>query len=366
MLSVVPFTPEYEPAAASFNQRMRSAKAPSAFLLPTRGRAVAQHGHVSVAQYLVTDAAGEVRGGMLCQEYPGVIAGRPERIVNISAPLSEGIVDPAYTFVGPLLIKYALKQNPHAFVVGMGSSGNPLPRLLAAMGWHLLEVPFYFKLLRPARAARELGPLRSSTGRRLAAGVAASTGIAVVAAATLQRPSRSARRIAAHFDLQPVDDWNESADAVWTAFASSISVGVERTNRVLPFFYPRAASGPRAWTLSRDRHVAGWFGLLLSRMTDNAYFGNLTVATLTDMVGDPDAIVAASVLAPGQARAMGADIIITNQQHHVVRDGCLAAGWRPGPSNFLLATSRALSTNVDWRRAYVTRRDGDGLVNLGG
>ena len=365
-LSVVPFTPEHEPAAAAFNERMRTAKAPSAFLLPIRGRALARHGQVSVAQYLAIDTAGDVRGGMLCHEYPGVIAGRPQRIMNISAPLSEGIVDGAYTFVGPLLIKYAVKQNPHAFVVGMGSGSNPLPRLLKAMGWHLLEVPFYFKLLRAAHAVRELGPLRSSAARRVAAGVAAVTGVAAVAAAALQRPSSPARRVAGRYDVLPVEQWTSSADGVWSAFASSISVGVERTTHVLPFFYPREAAGPRAWALCRDRRVVGWFGLLITHMKNNAYFGNLTVATLTDVVGDRDAILAATVLAPAQARSAGADIIITNQQHHAVRDSCIAAGWRPGPSNFLFATSKALSADVDWDRAYVTRRDGDGLVNLGG
>ncbi|HTM03383.1 MAG TPA: hypothetical protein VL173_07775, partial [Vicinamibacterales bacterium] len=73
-----------------------------------------------------------------------------------------------------------------------------------------------------------------------------------VTAATLQRPSRSARRIAARFNLQPIEAWNESADVVWTAFAPSISVGVERSNRVLPFLYPRAAAGPQAWACCRD------------------------------------------------------------------------------------------------------------------
>jgi hypothetical protein len=68
-------------------------------------------------------------------------------------------------------------------------------------------------------------------------------------------------------------------------------------------------------------------------MRANAYFGDLRVATLTDSVG-----------LPARYRA--------------------AAGWRRGPSNFLLATSRALNHALTPELVYAARRDGDGLVNL--
>jgi len=363
-LSIVPFTPDFNDAALAFNERMRRGNAPSAFLLPTRGRPLIEHGPVTTRQYLAVDEARTARGGMLCQEYPALVAGRHERIMNISAPLSEGIIDPAHTFTGPALIKYALKQNPLAFVVGMGSAANPLPRLLKAMGWQLRVVPFHFRLLRAARAVRHLAPLRRSAARRLAADVAAFTGAAAAGAAIVHRASAATRAAAAPLRVEPVSQWTDDTVAIWERFAPSVSLGVERTPGVLRFFYPEDGSGPRAWMLLREGRAVGWFGLMVTAMRGNVYFGDLTVATLTDCVGDADAIAAAPLLAAQEARRLGADIILTNQQHRRIAESCVAAGWRSGPSNFLVATSKALSADIDWERAYITRRDGDGLVNL--
>ena len=363
-LSIIPYTPEFNDAAVAFNDRMRAGKAPTAFVLPTRGRPVITHGAVTTTQYLAVDETGAARGGMLCQEYPAWVSGRRERIMNISAPLSEGIIDAAYTFTGPTLIKVALKQNPFAFVVGMGSAGNPLPRLLKAMGWRVMEAPFLFRLLRPARAVRQLAPLRTSAVRRLAAAVAGTTGVATVGAALLHRSSPAARRAASALQVEPVSRWTDEVSRVWETFAPAISLGVERTPEVLRFFYPEDGSGARAWVLRRGGAAAGWFGLLVTKMRNNQYFGDLTVATLTDCVGDDEACAAAPLLAAQQARVAGADIILTNQQHRSIAESCAAAGWRRGPSNFLIAASKALSADVDWDRAYITRRDGDGLVNL--
>jgi hypothetical protein len=362
-ISIVPFTPEHESAAGSFNQRMRHANAPTAFLLPKRSKP-SRTGPVTAGHYLALDDQRAVRGGMLCHEYPALVRGDSERVLNISAPLSEGIVDPEYTFVGPLLIKHALRQNPRAFVVGMGSATRPLPRLLKSMGWRVTTIPFYFRLLRPARCVRHLAPLRRTPARRLMANVAAGSGIAAVAAAIAHYPTGGARRLTAGFDAEPVLDFDERTDRVWQAFAPTLSFGVERTRATLPFFYPPDPAGPRAWRITRNGGAAGWFGMLVTPMSNNPYFGGLTVATLTDCIGPPEAIRAAMVLAVREATAAGADILITNQCHRALRESCAAAGWRQGPSNFLLATSRALSENLDIDTAYVTRRDGDGLVNL--
>lgn len=365
-IAVEPFEPQHEAAAAAFNDRMRGRQAPSAFLLPTRARPPVARGAVTVSHYVAVDAGGEVRGGLMCVEHPAVLAGRIERVVNVQSPLSEGIVDPAFTLVGPHLIRHVTRQWPHAFVVGMGHAANPLPRLLKALGWTLHTVPFYFRVLRAARCVRNLGPLRSTALRRAGGAIAAATGIAAAGAALAHRPSREARLASSRFAVRPVQAWTPDADAVWSLFRDSIGFAVLRTTQTLPFFYSFGAESPRAWWLLRDGRIEGWFGLLVSAMQGNPYFGDLIVATLTDCVGTPAALRAAMPLAAREAREAGADLIITNQQHVVLRDSCAAAGWRTAPSNFLLATSRALTGELTPHTTYVTRRDGDGLTNLRG
>lgn len=363
-ISVARFTREHEAAAALFNQRMRAANAATAFLLPERASARPPQGDVTMTHYVACDGEGNVRGGMLCQEYPAVIAGKVERVVNISAPLSEGIINSAYMLVGPQLIRHALRQNPRAFVVGMGQSGNPLPRLLKAMGWRIGEVPFYFRVLNGGRCARELRPLRTTRARRIAGTVAAMTGAASLGAHMAHLASAGAKRSARGLRAEPIERWDDRADAAWSAFAGALSFGVTRTSGVLPAFYPFDAHGPRAWVLRRDDNALGWLGMQITQMSANPYFGDLKVAVVTDCVGTEDAVRAGALKAIEAAGECGADIVITNQQHRLLKESCLEAGWRRGPSNFLLATSPALGTVCHGDLAYVTRRDGDGLANL--
>jgi hypothetical protein len=363
-VAVEPFRPEHEPAAEAFNERMRRAGASTAFLLPTKVDQSSGAVGVRLTQYIARDDAGHVRGGILGQEHPALVGGRLERTVNLQAPLSEGIVDRTYAFVAPQLVKHIVRQTPHAFVVGMGSAELPFPRLLKAMQWRLAAAPFYFRLLRPARCFRQLAPLRTSAARRLLGHVAVLSGAAAVAERVAHRATREVQELTSRFTVEPVRAWDDWADEVWSTFAQGISFGVPRTRDLMPWFYPLHGRSPRAWALKRNGRVEGWFGLAVTAMSKNAYFGDLTVATLTDCVGSRDAVRAGMACAAGEARAAGADILVTNQQHHVLQDDCRAAGWREAPSNFLIATSPALSAGVDERTAYVTRRDGDGLTNL--
>ena len=364
-IAIEPFRREHEPAAAAFNERMRAGRAPTDFVLPLRATTVVIGG-ATLTNYIAVDAGGDLRGGMLCQEHPAVVSGGVQPVISLQSPVSEGIIDRRFAFVAPQMFRHLLRLNPCVFAIGMGGAGAPLPRLLQALGWRLHTVPFYFRLLHPARCLRELRPLRSSPARRLAAAVAAASGAATLAAAFAHRVSGAVRREADAFDAEPVSSWAGWSDAPWQAFLPGVTFGVCRTSGVLPYLYRDAGPGLRTWRLVRGGAVEGWFGLAIARQIDNPHFGNLTVATLTDCLGTPAAVRAGVALAVEQARAGGADLVITNQTHHVLRESCAAAGWRQGPSNFLLGTSPALSRLIDLPTAYVTRRDGDGLTHLGG
>lgn len=365
-IAVHPFEHAHEPAAAAFNARMRDRRAPSAFLLPERAKSPVRNGSVTVTHHVAVDEHDVVRGGIMLMEHPALLAGATERVVNIQAPLSEGIIDPAFMLVGPQLIKHALRQSPYAFVVGMGGASHPLPRLLKAMGWTLHSVPFYFRMLDAPRCVRNIAPLRNTSAKRLAGVIAAATGAATLGAMVMHRTSRGARQAAAAFEAAPVDRWSSSADDVWNAFKGEVGFGVLRTTDTLPFLYPFDTVTPKVWWLTRGGRIEGWFGLLITAMTNNPYFGDLVVATLTDCVGSPQAIRAGVAIAAAHARSGGADLLITNQQHRLLQKSCVEAGWRQGPSNYLIATSRALSAVLTPETAYVTRRDGDGLTNLSG
>ncbi len=66
----------------------------------------------------------------------------------------------------------------------------------------------------------------------------------------------------------------------------------------------------------------------------------------------------------------GVDLVVSNQCHGLWIRNFRSAGFRSGPSNFLLATSRTLTEAVQIvpdgeNRIHITRGDGDGRLGLG-
>ena len=181
----------------------------------------------------------------------------------------------------------------------------------------------------------------------------------------LHRAASQARKTATEYATEEVTSWGEWAADVWSAFTPGIRFSILRDPEALSFYYHFHDGKLKVWQLKRGAVVEGWFAIAISNMRANAYFGNLRVATLTDCVGSPNAILSGCLLAAEEASRLDADLLITNQAYMPLQEACLGAGWRPGPSNFLLGTSKAISQELDHPElTYVTRRDGDGLVNL--
>jgi hypothetical protein len=363
-ISVEVYSEKHEPAACAFNRRMREANPPTDFLLEERSAPPQVRPGATVTRWVAVDEEGNVHGGVMSWEHPGIVGAAVRRVINLQSPLSEGIIDRDYVLVGWHILKSFLRQTPYVYAVGMGSEERPFPRFLKAMGWTVRPVPFYFRMIRPARCVRELGPLRKSAWKRVAGSVAAATGAASIGAAVWHRATVPARQAAGQYAAEAVTSWGEWAADVWSAFAPGVSFSVLRNPETLSFFYPLQGSELKVWRLKRGEVVEGWFALAISSMRASPYFGNLRVATLTDCVGLPDAMRGGCMLAVDEARRLGADLLITNQAYQALQDACIGAGWRRGPSNFLLATSKALTQESKAESVYVTRRDGDGLLNL--
>ena len=363
-LRITPFLKEHEAAASRFNQRMQEGRAATDFLLPERAPEMSGTDTLRPVQFVAVDNAGEIHGGMLCVCCPASVNGSVTSALNLQSVLSEGLVDPRHAMVGAQLVKFAVKQNPYVYVVGMGNEGRPLPRLLRACGWKVRPVPFYFRLLHGGRCFRQLGPLRGRALYRIAGTAAAATGAASLAARFFHRVAAPARRLAREQNVSGSIGWSACPDPLWDAFQRKISFGVLRDAHHAELLYSADGNAEqRVEVTARGRAVA-WFSLYVTRMRDNPYFGNLTVATLADCIGEPDWLAAALAQAAACARGDGADLLITNQQHRVLREACVQAGFRKAESNFLLATSPALSAGIQEDTVYVTRRDGDGLIHL--
>jgi hypothetical protein len=362
----VPFSAEWEPAVARFNRRMREGNAPADFDIPEK--AVAPRTASVNAQMFVAVEGGEVRGGMIIQEHPGVISDsdqprgslRREPVINLQSPLSEAIIDPKYSMVSIQLFRFALKRCPYAYVVGMGGEERPLPRLLKAFGWSVRQVPFLFRILNARRCLTQLKPLQRKPAMRVAAVIAAYSGGGAAAMALLQH-----RRVSVKgYRLETAHEDAAADDAVWAGVEKRISFGVVRDSTTMAsYLWP----GVERFRVFRGTVLCGWFSMMCASMRDHNYFGNLKVATLIDiMVIDAADAAAVATLAVQYARTKDCDLVVSNQLHEETQNALRSVGFIPYASNYLIASSKPLTAAMNDATSLVSRQDGDGLVNLRG
>lgn len=369
-LRVVFYEAAHEPAVRAFNARMQTA---GALLFPLPETAPAPNPNtptpgIEFRHFVVVDDSGEVRGGYFIRTQPFYIRGRIYGVGHYNAPLSEGIADKRYATVGAAMLAHALGEQPLLFAMGMGSVDRPLPRMLRALGWAILETPFYFLVLNSKRFLQNAGPLRATTHRRLSADFLALSGFGAAALKGIQR-ARTRSRFDPRYQSHPLDEFSAWTDRIWTESASRYSLSAVRNADCLRFLYPHQAPPYYGVKLTEGDAPAGWVQMLDCQPRDRSYFGEMRVAALVDGVAPPAAIPSLVHSGVEAARTRHADIVISNQMHRDWISALKAAGFWQGPSNYLLALSKGLRKLLEpldeaMPHIHFNRGDGDGRVNL--
>ncbi|MEO8657193.1 MAG: hypothetical protein ABI693_01915 [Bryobacteraceae bacterium] len=353
----VPLSPALLPACAAFNQRLRE-RGEFEFYLPEE-IPVARTGGIAWTHYVAVDERASVRGGVLLMEQRGWLNQTEIPLVNIQSPLSEGIVDKAWSGVGLRLLQFLTRRSPYVYAIGMGGLQHSFPRLLAAAGWEVRPVPFQFAVLCANRFLREIGPLRQGS-RRIPARLLASTGLGATAnflwRAARRRPS--SRGVA----LEKVSQWPDGLDEVWKRCRQGIGFSSVRDAKAAADLYPEGRI--HRFVLRVGGEVVGWSACLVSPMQNNAYFGNLVVGTVLDALAPASHLSLLLSLTTDVLASLGADLVVTNQTHSLWREHFRRLGYVDGPSNYLLALSKPLKSGVLPDDTYVSRGDGDGRINL--
>src|SRR3954453_13058449 len=209
-LTFVPSSPEYSGAIADFNRRLKERNAPTAFLLSEDLTKEESQSSIRRQQFLATDTEA-VRGGVIELDQPGWLNSEAIRALNYQSPLSEGIADSRYAAVGLQIVRFMQDRGPAAYIVGMGSRSNPLPRLLTAAGWTLMDIPFLYRVHKPSVFLRELQPLRTSFPKRMAADLARWSGLGALAIGVKQRS-----RVKRSAKIRSQAGWGDWADELWS------------------------------------------------------------------------------------------------------------------------------------------------------
>jgi hypothetical protein len=369
MLNVVPFKSEYEEQVRRFNRRLEPARAAS-FPEQSEPDWLPKKDGLNLYQeyFLAVDEGSVVRGGYILKHQDFVIDGTIQSIADYRFPLSEGIVDRTYNFVGLRLLAHALGRQPRLFALGMGGFEQPLPKMLQAARWGLAPVPFYFRVVRPVALLRNLAPLRRTALRRSACDIAAVTGLGWLAIKSYQavRPTMRAPQSIA---CERVEEFAAWSDDLWAACKDRYALIAVRDSTVLRALYPGADKRFIRIKVTREGRVLGWAVLLATQMQGHRHFGRMKVGTLVDCLAAPgDApIVAAS--ARDVLEAEGVDLIVSNQSHAAWCEALAACGFVAGPTNFLFAASPKLAAPfqpLEQHRPsfHINRGDGDGPIHL--
>jgi hypothetical protein len=296
------------------------------------------------------------------------LRGQVRTVGQFTAPLSEGIIDKRHAAVGPMLISHALKLQPLLFSSGMGGLQQPLPRMMKGLGWHVMEVPFWFRVIRGSRFLRNIGPLRKDALRRLAADTLAFSGIGSLGIAVAQQ-FRTRASFDRQFHTEPLTEFGPWADDVWNQSQDEYLLSAVRNADYLRFNYPQTAHPYSGIKLLDAGAPVGWVNLLECRPQNKSYFGAMKVAAMIDGVARRPFIPSLVTSAVRTAKENGADMVFSNQTHQDWTEALRNAGFWPGPSNYLLALSKELARCLEplteaIPRIHFNRGDGDGRVNL--
>lgn len=374
-LRIARFPEGAEAAAARFNARMRAGGVTD-FELPGNpfSKRYPEGDDAAVWQqyFLALDQQPEkemeVRGGYILQYQPYAAAGQTAPHAFLKLPVSEGIVDKKYALVGVHVVRDAMQREPNLYSVGMGGMKRPLPNLLAKLGWFVREVPFYFRVLRPARFFNQARILRTSRMRARMCDLLSWSGLGWLGARIVQlRPPRRLADKGCEAMLEPrFDEW---ADELWERCKGDYLFCGARTSRVLNTLYPVDDTRWLRLHVRRDGKTIGWALLLNTTLVRHKQFSNMRLGSIADCFSAPADARAVVSAATRYLENTSAELIVSNQLHGAWSSALQRAGYVSGPSNYVFAASPSLLKRTGpleerWREIHINRGDGDGPINL--
>lgn len=372
---IIPARAEDAAEVASFNERMRSGGATHRLTTdrPFREYSPCEAGPV-LAERFFAWVDGTLRGGVVVKRVPFWINGVGlVEVAFYGYPVSEGIVDPRFSFVGLMLQKFVTRRHPLVYGLGTGGLDMPVARLMMACGWTARPVPFRFRVFRKRRFLREIQFLRRRNRiTRCMVDLAALTRFGALGLWLLHGALRLAGRSpqTAGLRCEAITGWGDWADEVWQSAREHYALIGDRSAATLSTLYPDEHPRlQRFRVVDQDGQVVGWVVLSVAPQRDSAYFGNLSLGTLVDCLAVPGHEVALVGHALRAMEGAGADLAVSNLSADEFLRACNRSGMLAGPTNFFLFLSPKLQqttsqTLASGKSPHFTRGDGDGPIHL--
>jgi hypothetical protein len=366
---IQPYRPEHETAVKDFNQRLQSGGAGFELLFSERSEPrwlPRRDGRPSLFNevFLALDG-GIVRGGYVLKHEQFAFAdGSARNVACYHHPLSEGIVNKTHAIVGGLMLRDALQRSPLLYCLGMGGYDNSLAKMLVRQGWSHYLVPFYFRVVHPARFLREMQVLRSSPLRRAVMDFGAYSGAAWTASQLFQWFKRFQAAAASSCEIEVVNEFEPWADVVWEQCQRAYAVCATRDAATLSTLYPTTDRHLTRLRIRRKGEEIGW-AVVGERRKDSKY-GSLRVGSIVDCLALREDAFPVICAATKELERSGMDLIVSNQGHKAWGDALQRSGFLKAKSNFIFAASERLARYLQpfsemKSKFHLTRADGDGL-----
>lgn len=365
-LSILPYGPCHVEAVRDFNQRLRGGGAGVDLVfyedctpkfLPKRS------GSSLYNEFFVALEDGVVRAGYaLKHQQFSFEDGEVRSVGYYHHPLSEGVVNKAYSSAGVLLLRDALARQPLLYCLGMEGYDKPLPKMLKSLGWSDCLVPFFFRVSHPAAFLRQVQAARESTWRSFLVDLAAASGIGWVAFKGAQRLKQ--RRVHEPCIVEEAKKFGQWVNPLWEQAKASYAMTAVRDAEILGTLYPASHRHLTRLRISASGKTVGW--AVVGQRRKNPKFGNLRVGSIVDCFTAPEHALAVVRAAATALDRQGVDLITSNQSHQMWRRAFKDSGFFEGPSTFIFAASPKLSQLLSpfekkKDRIHFTRADGDGL-----
>jgi hypothetical protein len=364
---IQPYRQEHESAVQEFNRRLQvssgdpnlvfSQSATPRWLPPDKNKPVWNEFYVAVD-------GSAVRGAYALKQELVFIRGKGlQRVACYHHPLSEGIVDRAFASVGVLLARDALARQPFLYALGMGGMDRPIAKILKALSFNLTPIPFYFRVVHPAKFLRQMQALRQVRSRALLMDIAAATGTGWLAIKSVQRVKGFGGRTAP-FGTEELTDFSGWADELWNQSKESVSIAAVRDSQTLRLLYSTHVTSVRRLRVSRGGSAIGW--AIIGTRRKDPKFGDMQVGSIVDCWASPENEATVVKAATQALEKDGVDLIVSNQSHCGWCRAFEKVGFLKGPSNFVFAASRKLTEllqplETNRMSFHITRADGDGL-----
>jgi hypothetical protein len=369
-IRVVPYEPEHVPLVKALNRRLAEGGSTWAFYEQANPEWLEPGATPNTQRdfYVALDDEGVARGGYALKPEVFLLRGKPIELASIQGPVSEGLVNAAYSPLAFQLIRDMESRSPNLF--SWGASDRVL-ELFRRLKWREHRMPFQLRVVRPARFLRRNAFLRKRPRNRWVLDLLAYTGVGAAAIWSAQAALTWSGRGNRHrLETVEVDSFGSWADEIWAAAAPQYELIAIRDRDTMNARLPRRGWFPAyILQITRGAQTMGWAAVFDTEFEADGRFGSLRVGSIIDALAHPGSEAAVLKSATAWLERRGVDAVVSNFTHPTWQAAFRQAGY------FSSADRRPLTLSWDAAEAvgedevvskglHMTPIDGDGPRGL--